>query len=83
MKVAVLERFADLSRRCDPEAIGGGQDELAVWNVIGDWNGWNSEATPLAARPDGSGIWEGAAPAARHGQADKYRIASREGGQGN
>ena len=49
MKVAVLERFADLSRRCDPEAIGGGQDELAVWNVIGDWNGWRNFVAKLLA----------------------------------
>jgi len=31
-------------------------------------------------RSDGSGIWEGVAPAARHGQAYKYRITSKVGG---
>jgi 1,4-alpha-glucan branching enzyme len=68
-------------------AAGEEGARFAVWapnagavSAIGDWNGWNSEATPLAARPDGSGIWEGAAPTARHGQAYKYRIVSREGG---
>jgi 1,4-alpha-glucan branching enzyme len=60
---------------------------FAVWapnaaavSVIGDWNGWNAAENPLAPRPDSSGIWEGAAPAARRGQAYKYRITSRVGG---
>jgi hypothetical protein len=35
LKVAVLERFADPSRRCDPKAIGGPGDELTVWNLTG------------------------------------------------
>src|SRR5262249_39305110 len=47
MKVAVLERFADVSRRCAPETIGGGQDELTVWNLIGDWNGWRNFVAKL------------------------------------
>ena len=61
---------------------------FAVWapnasevSVIGDWNGWNAGADPLALRSDGSGIWAGIAHGARHGQAYKYRIVSREGGQ--
>jgi 1,4-alpha-glucan branching enzyme len=60
---------------------------FAVWapnaaavSVVGDWNGWNGAENPMAERADGSGIWEGVAPAARHGQAYKYRIASRVGG---
>ena len=38
IKVAVLERFADPSRRCDPEAIGGPMDEVTVWNLTGHLN---------------------------------------------
>jgi 1,4-alpha-glucan branching enzyme len=60
---------------------------FAVWapnasavSVIGDWNGWNGAENPLVERADGSGVWEGIAPAACHGQAYKYRIASRVGG---
>jgi len=60
--------------------------QFAVWapnaaavSVIGDWNGWNSGANPLAPRTDGSGIWEGTVAAAQHGQAYKYRILAREG----
>jgi 1,4-alpha-glucan branching enzyme len=41
---------------------------FAVWapgaervSVIGDWNGWNRDAAPLAPRGD-SGIWEGFVP---------------------
>jgi hypothetical protein len=49
MKVAVLERFADLSRRCDPEAIGGPEDELSVWNLAGRWKGWRSFGANLLA----------------------------------
>jgi 1,4-alpha-glucan branching enzyme len=60
---------------------------FAVWapnaeavSVIGDWNHWNGTENPLTPRSDGSGIWEGVAPAARHGQAYKYRITSKVGG---
>ncbi|HVT17648.1 MAG TPA: 1,4-alpha-glucan branching protein GlgB [Thermoanaerobaculia bacterium] len=56
---------------------------FAVWapnaqsvSVIGDWNGWDKKADPLAPR-GGSGLWEGflagAAPGARY----KYHIVSR------
>jgi len=47
--------------------------------VIGEWNGWDATACPLQARPDGSGIWEGEAVGARHGQAYKYRLLTRAG----
>ncbi|RPJ52292.1 MAG: 1,4-alpha-glucan branching enzyme, partial [Methanobacteriota archaeon] len=42
---------------------------FAVWapsaarvSVIGDFNRWDDRAHPLAARWDGSGIWEGFVP---------------------
>jgi len=57
--------------------------DFAVWapnaasvSVIGDWNYWSPEADPLQPRADGSGVWEGRAAHARHGQAYKYRIRS-------
>jgi 1,4-alpha-glucan branching enzyme len=60
---------------------------FAVWapnasavSVIADWNGWEGGRDVLLPRWDASGIWEGVAPAARHGQAYKYRITSRIGG---
>jgi 1,4-alpha-glucan branching enzyme len=60
---------------------------FAVWapnaasvSVIGDWNYWSAQADPLQPRADGSGIWDGVAPHARHGQAYKYRIRSNQGG---
>jgi 1,4-alpha-glucan branching enzyme len=59
---------------------------FAVWapnagavSVIGEWNGWQPDAEPLARRGDGSGIWEGVAPAARHGQSYKYRVVTADG----
>jgi len=59
---------------------------FAVWapnasavSVIGDWNGWNTGADPLAARADASGIWEGTVEGVRAGQAYKYRISSGDG----
>ncbi len=50
-------------------------------SVIGDWNGWDRGANPLAVRADGSGIWEGTATGVRHGHAYKYRIVSRNDGR--
>jgi 1,4-alpha-glucan branching enzyme len=59
---------------------------FAVWApnaervaVMGDFNGWSKEATPLAPRAD-SGIWEGFVPAVGPGSAYKYFVASREAG---
>jgi 1,4-alpha-glucan branching enzyme len=59
---------------------------FAVWapnaeavSVIGDWNGWSSEADSLARREDGSGIWEGFVPAVRRGYVYKYRVTPRVG----
>ena len=48
---------------------------FAVWapnaervSVIGDFNGWNRDAHPLALRWDGSGIWEGLIPGVGKGR---------------
>jgi len=60
-------------------AFGVWAPNAAAVSVIGDWNGWGTASDDLAARPDGSGIWEGVAPAAQHGHAYKYRITSRFG----
>ncbi len=65
---------------------GGAGAAFSVWapnaaavSVIGDWNGWGAASDTLTPRPDGSGIWEGIAAAAQHGQAYKFRITSRFG----
>jgi 1,4-alpha-glucan branching enzyme len=57
---------------------------FAVWapnaasvSVIGDWNGWDAHADPLAPRPDSTGVWEGRCGGARRGDGYKYRIVSR------
>jgi len=49
-------------------------------SVIGDWNGWNAAAHPLAVRGDSSGVWEGFVPGVSRGQAYKYRVVSNVGG---
>jgi 1,4-alpha-glucan branching enzyme len=53
---------------------------FAVWapnaervSAIGDWNGWERGASPLAA-VGGSGIWAGFVPGAARGARYKYRI---------
>jgi 1,4-alpha-glucan branching enzyme len=63
-----------------------GAARFAVWapnatavSVIGDWNGWEGAASPLAPRTDGSGIWEARVAGVGQGQAYKYRIITRQG----
>ena len=60
---------------------------FAVWapnaravHVIGDWNGWDPGANPLAPRGDHSGIWEGFVPGVQQGHVYKYRIQSQHRG---
>jgi 1,4-alpha-glucan branching enzyme len=57
---------------------------FALWSpeakrvsVIGDFNGWDSNAHPLAIRWDGSGIWEGFIPHLKKGALYKFHIASK------
>ncbi|HSV60014.1 MAG TPA: 1,4-alpha-glucan branching protein GlgB [Variovorax sp.] len=71
---------------CQLAAEGEGAS-FGVWapnaeavSVIGDWNGWNERADPLAPRQDSTGIWQAHCEAARPGQAYKYRIRTRGGG---
>jgi 1,4-alpha-glucan branching enzyme len=47
-------------------------------NVIGDFNGWQGSASPLAPRGS-SGIWEGVVSNAKKGQIYKYEITTRNG----
>ena len=60
---------------------------LAVWapsaeavSVIGDFNGWEADAHPLAPR-EGSGIWEGFVPGVGPGALYKYWIRPPHGGE--
>lgn len=71
-----------------PMAVQGKPGTLfAVWApnaryvaVVGDFNAWDPGAHPLAARPDGSGVWEGFVPGVGVGALYKYHIASRHNG---
>ena len=67
----------------------GGVDgtHFAVWapnaervSVVGDFNSWRPGATPLDAREDQSGIWEGFVPGVGHGASYKFHIASSHAG---
>ncbi|SFM64195.1 1,4-alpha-glucan branching protein GlgB [Variovorax sp. OV329] len=78
---------AQLYRRLGAQLSPGGEGaSFGVWApnatevaVIGDWNHWSDLADPMRARADGSGIWQAHCPSARHGQAYKYRIRTRNG----
>ncbi|MGZ5444563.1 MAG: 1,4-alpha-glucan branching protein GlgB [Thermoanaerobaculia bacterium] len=48
-------------------------------SVVGDFNGWNTEANPLEARA-GSGIWEGFVHGLERGATYKYHVVSRFNG---
>jgi 1,4-alpha-glucan branching enzyme len=57
---------------------------FAVWapnasrvSVIGDFNGWNPDQTPLVQRPEG-GVWEAMVPQVAPGTRYKYRVVSRD-----
>ena len=52
----------------------------AAVSVIGDFNGWNKQAHPLAARTDDSGIWQGTVPGVAIGSPYKFHIRSRHDG---
>ena len=45
-------------------------------SVVGDFNGWQGGAHPLAPRGD-AGVWEGFVPGVGEGAVYKYRIVSR------
>jgi 1,4-alpha-glucan branching enzyme len=60
---------------------------FAVWApnarsvaVIGEFNGWDRRAHPLAPRADGSGVWEGFVPGVARGHAYKFHIAANQNG---
>jgi len=60
---------------------------FAVWapnakavSVVGDFNDWNPDSSPLAVRWDGSGIWEGFMPGVAKGSLYKFHIISHHRG---
>jgi 1,4-alpha-glucan branching enzyme len=65
------------------EGVAGTQ--FAVWapnaravSVVGDFNGWRTQATPLTKLPS-AGIWTGFAPGVGRGELYKYRIVAASG----
>ena len=62
-----------------------GATYFAVWapaaravSVMGDFDGWDRRAHPLAPR-GGSGIWEGTVPGAEPGHVYKYAVTASDG----
>jgi 1,4-alpha-glucan branching enzyme len=67
------------------DGIAGTQ--FAVWapnaravSVVGDFNAWRTQATPLTKLPS-AGIWAGFAPGVGRGELYKYRITPANGQQ--
>jgi 1,4-alpha-glucan branching enzyme len=88
-----LHLFSEGTHRRAYDKLGAHPGELdgragvhfAVWapnaaqvSVIGDYNSWNGEASPLSLHPD-AGIWEGFVPGIGANAIYKYRIVSRYG----
>jgi hypothetical protein len=49
LKVAVLERFSDPSRRCEPRPAENSEFGTSIWDLTADWNGWRGFIANLAA----------------------------------
>ncbi|MFM2285315.1 MAG: 1,4-alpha-glucan branching protein GlgB [Bacteroidota bacterium] len=71
---------------CENDGVKG--TFFAVWapnashvSVMGDFNEWNPEAGRMAARSDGSGIWEIFMPGVGHGSLYKYMLRNAHSGQ--
>ncbi|MDF1564596.1 MAG: 1,4-alpha-glucan branching protein GlgB [Deltaproteobacteria bacterium] len=77
-----------LYRRLGAHPLGGGKGtRFAVWapdaeyvSVVGDFNGWDADATPLSPRGQ-SGCWEGTVLGVASGALYKYHLRSRHGGE--
>src|SRR5690606_6070475 len=57
---------------------GAGGTHFAVWapnargaSVVGDFNGWSPDATPLSLRPE-AGVWEAVVPGVQEGARYKF-----------
>ncbi|MEO8303893.1 MAG: 1,4-alpha-glucan branching protein GlgB [Betaproteobacteria bacterium] len=66
--------------------VGADATEFRVWapgasavSVIGTFNNWDANAHPMAARSDGSGIWEVGIAGVRRGDAYKFRVVGADG----
>jgi 1,4-alpha-glucan branching enzyme len=75
---------ARLHERLGAQVLAAGT-AFAVWapsataaSVMGDFNGWDDGADPLAPLAS-SGIWQGTVAAAKPGQAYKYRLRTPSG----
>jgi 1,4-alpha-glucan branching enzyme len=76
---------AHLIDTVDPTGAQMAGTHFAVWApnaasvaVIGEFNGWRRDTTPLSPRADSSGIWSGFVPHVGAGELYKYHIVARD-----
>lgn len=77
-----------LASKLGAHVLAGGGVRFSVWApnaryvaVIGDFNGWDRGANPMAA-VGSSGVWTATVPGAREGAIYKYHIASHHAAGG-
>jgi len=77
-------RHEQLYEKLGAHVLDEGGVRFAVWapnanevTVVGDFNGWDAAADPLRVLGK-TGIWEGVAPAAKPGEAYKFRLDGSE-----
>ncbi|MBQ3654477.1 MAG: 1,4-alpha-glucan branching protein GlgB [Synergistaceae bacterium] len=71
--------FTDPSDNAKGVAFSVWAPNAQAVSVVGNFNGWNPEAHPLAARWDGSGIWEGFIPDVGKWELYKFHIRNSHG----
>ena len=73
------QKFVDESDGAEGVAFSVWAPNAQEVSVIGNFNGWNPGAHPLAARWDGSGIWEGFVPGLNKWELYKFHIKNSHG----
>ena len=73
------QKFTDPSDNAEGVAFSVWAPNAQSVSVVGNFNDWNTESHPLAARWDGSGIWEGFVPGLAKWELYKFCIKNSHG----
>ena len=73
------QKFTDPSDNAEGVAFSVWAPNAQAVSVVGNFNGWNPDSHPLAARWDGSGIWEGFVPGLNKWELYKFHIKNSHG----
>ena len=73
------QKFVDPSDNTEGVAFSVWAPNAQSVSVVGNFNDWNTESHPLAARWDGSGIWEGFVPGLQKWELYKFCIRNSHG----